>query len=79
MTRSRSRTVGGGNDSDGVDQCSAGSAGAEGGPMVRSGRGSDWAAYLIREGQSARLEAWRKGHDAEEDYGEMVREEDEDE
>ena len=47
--------------------------------MVRSGRGSDWAAYLIREGQSARLEAWRKGHDAEEDYGEMVREEDEDE
>ena len=46
--------------------------------MVRSGRGSDWAAYLIREGQSARLEAWRKGHDSEEDY-EMVQEEDEEE
>ena len=71
-------TSGGGDNSNGVAQGSAGSAGAEGGPIVRSSRGSGWAAYLIREGQSARLEAWRKGHNDEEDH-EMVREENEDE
>ena len=75
---SRSRTVGGGDNSNGVAQGRSGSAGAEGGHIVRSSRGSGWAAYLIREGQSARLEVWRKGHDSEEDY-EMVQEEDEDE
>ena len=78
ITRSRSRLIDGGDDSNGVAQGSAGSAGAEGGHIVRSSRGSGWAAYLIREGQSARLEAWRKGHDTEEDY-EMGQEEDEDE
>ena len=80
VTRSRSRTLDGGDDGNGEDQYSAGSAGAEGGPIVRRGRGSDWAAYmyLTREGQSARLEAWREGCNDEEDH-EMVREEDEDE
>ena len=78
VTRSRSRTFDGGDDGNGEDPYSAGSAGAEGGPIVRRGRGSDWAAYLTREGQSARLEAWRKGCNDEED-NDMVREEDEDE
>ena len=78
ITRSRSRSIGGGDNSNGVAQGRSGSAGAEGGHIVRSSRGSGWAAYLIREGQSARLEAWRKGHDTEEDY-EMEQEEDEDE
>ena len=78
VTRSRGRTLDGGDDGNGEDQCSAGSAGAEGGPIVRRGRGSDWAAYLTREGQSARLEAWREGRNDEED-NDMVREEDEDE
>ena len=46
--------------------------------LCGAGRGSDWAAYLTREGQSARLEAWREGCNDEED-NDMVREEDEDE
>ena len=62
ITRSRSMASGRGDNSDGLAQGSAGPAGAEGGPVVRSARSSDWAAYLIREGQNARLEAWRNNH-----------------
>ena len=60
------------------EQNRVGPAGAEFGPIVRHSRGSDWAAYLTREGQSSRLEAWRSGCNEEEDH-EMVREEGEDE
>ena len=62
ITRPRSMASGRGDNSDGLAQGSAGPAGAEGGPVVRSARSSDWAAYLIREGQNARLEAWRNNH-----------------
>ena len=78
VTRSRGRTLGGGDEGRREEQNRVGPARAEFGPIVRHSRGSDWAAYLTREGQSSRLEAWRSGCNEEEDH-EMVREEDEDE
>ena len=55
------------------ERSGVGPAGAGFGPIVRQRRGSDWAAYLTRDGQTARLEAWRSGGNEEEDQ-EMVRE-----
>ena len=51
VTRSRSRTLDGGDEGKSEEQYREGSAGAEVGPIVRRSRGSDWAAYLTREGQ----------------------------
>ena len=78
VTRSRSRTLGCGDEGRCEERSRVGPAGAGFGPIVRHSRGSDWAAYLIRAGQSTRLEAWRSGGNEEEDH-EMVREEGEDE
>ena len=73
VTRSRSRTIGCGDEGRCEERSRVGPAGAGFGPIVRQRRGSDWAAYLIRDGQNARLEAWRSGGNEEEDQ-EMVRE-----
>ena len=71
-------TLGGGDESRREEQGSVGPAGVGPGAIVRRRRGSDWAAYLTRDRQSARLEAWRSDGNAEEDH-EMVEEEGEDE
>ena len=71
VTRSRSCAPTGGDVSGREERGDAGTAEAESGPVVRRRRSSDWAAYLARSGQTARLEAWRKGGNVEEDH-EMV-------
>ena len=78
VTRSRSRTLSCGDVSRREERDGAGPAGVGSGAIVRHRRGSDWAAYLARDGQIARLEAWRSGGNMEEDH-EMVGEEGEDE
>ena len=76
VTRSRSVTLSGGDVSRHEERDGAGTAEAGSGAIVRHRRGSDWAAYLARDGQIARLEAWRGGGNVEEDH-EMVGEESE--
>ena len=71
VTRSRSCAPTGGDVSGREERGDAGTAEAGSGPVVRRRRSSDWAAYLARSGQTARLEAWRKGGNVEEDH-EMV-------
>ena len=78
VTRSRSRTLPGGDVSRREERDGTGTAEAGSGAIVRHRRSSDWAAYLARGGQIARLEAWRNGGNVEEDH-EMVGEESEDE
>ena len=74
VTRSSSRA--GGRDNGTVGRDSTDTDDEVGGQIVRRPRINDWAAYLIREGQNARLEAWLANHDTDEDQ-EMEQREDE--